>query len=94
MATTRVKLTGKEVLSREARERFAAVRDEDIDTSDIPELDREWFAKARLVTPAERKHQMTIRIDGDVIEWFKAQGKGYQTHMNAVLREYVKAQRK
>ncbi len=42
----------------------------------------------------ERKHQMTIRIDGDVIEWFKAQGKGYQTHMNAVLREYVKAQRK
>jgi uncharacterized protein (DUF4415 family) len=65
-----------------------------IDTSDIPELDREWFAKARLVTPAERKHQMTIRIDGDVIEWFKAQGKGYQTHMNAVLREYVKAQRK
>jgi uncharacterized protein (DUF4415 family) len=65
-----------------------------IDTSDIPEIGREWFAKARLVTPAERKQQMTIRIDGDVIEWFKAQGKGYQTHMNAVLREYVKAHRK
>ncbi len=65
-----------------------------IDTSDIPEVPSEWFARARLVTPAERKHQLTIRLDGDVVEWFKAQGKGYQTHINAVLREYVKAHRK
>jgi uncharacterized protein (DUF4415 family) len=65
-----------------------------IDMSDMPERDREWFSRARMVTPTERKQQMTIRMDGDVIEWLKAQGKGYQTHMNAVLREYVKAHRK
>lgn len=94
MGTVRIKVTGKQVLSKEALERFDKIKDEDIDTSDIPELDREWFAKARLVTRAERKQQMTIRLDADIVDWFKAQGKGYQTHMNAVLREYVKAHRK
>ncbi len=41
----------------------------------------------------EPKRQLTVRIDGDVIDWFKAPGKGYQTRMNAVLRAYVEAQR-
>ncbi len=35
------------------------------------------------------KRQVTVRLDGDIIEWFKATGKGYQTRMNAVLRTYV-----
>ncbi len=42
----------------------------------------------------EPKRQMTVRLDGDVIEWFKATGKGYQTRMNAVLRSYVEAQKR
>ncbi len=40
------------------------------------------------------KRQVTVRLDADVIEWFKAQGAGYQTRMNAVLRSYVDAQKK
>jgi len=73
-------------------EELKAMPDEDIDFSDIPELDETFFANARLLTPHERKRQMTIRIDGDVIDWFKAQGTGYQSRMNAVLRAFVKSQ--
>ena len=40
------------------------------------------------------KQQLTVRLDRDVIEWFKAQGAGYQTRMNAVLRSYVDAQKR
>lgn len=40
------------------------------------------------------KQQLTVRFDADVIEWFKAQGAGYQTRMNAVLRSFVEAQKK
>lgn len=65
--------------------------DEDIDTSDIPALDTKFFANAELRLPS--KHPVTIRLDQDVLEWFKAQGKGYQTRINAVLRMYMEAQR-
>lgn len=40
------------------------------------------------------KRQLTVRFDVEVIEWFKAQGPGYQTRMNAVLKHYVEAQRR
>ncbi len=40
------------------------------------------------------KQQLTVRFDADVVEWFKAQGAGYQTRMNAVLRSFVEAQNK
>ena len=62
--------------------------DEDIDTSDIPLLDDDFFARAELRLP-EPKQSVTIRLDADVVEWFKAQGKGYQTRINAVLRRYM-----
>lgn len=39
------------------------------------------------------KRQLTVRLDGDIIDWFKAQGPGYQTRMNAVLRSYMTAKR-
>ena len=40
------------------------------------------------------KQQLTVRLDRDVVDWFKAQGRGYQTRMNAVLRSYVEAQKR
>ena len=40
------------------------------------------------------KQQITVRLDADVIDWFKDQGAGYQTRMNAVLRSFVEAQKK
>lgn len=70
-------------------DRVDAFTDEDIDTSDIPPLDDDFFAHAELRLP-EPKQAVTIRLDRDVVEWFKSQGKGYQTRMNAVLRTYMK----
>lgn len=75
-------------------ERLATMQDEDIDLSDIPEITPEMFAKAvvrRGLTPEPRKKQVTIRLDSDVLEWFRGQGKGYQTRINALLRAYMEA---
>lgn len=44
--------------------------------------------------PDPRKQQITLRLDGDVIDWFKSQGPGYQTRMNAVLCSYMQAKAK
>ena len=59
-----------------------------------PPLDREFWAKAKVVYPEAPKKQLTVRFDADVVEWFKRQGRGYQTRMNAVLRSYYEAQRR
>jgi uncharacterized protein (DUF4415 family) len=64
--------------------------DRDIDYSDIPELDKNFFKSATLVLP-EPKTTMTIRLDQQVLEWFKAKGPGYQTRINALLRAYMEA---
>jgi len=82
--------------SRESRtdwRKLAALADDKIDTSDIPELNEDFFRKAKLRLP-KGKQLVSLRIDSDVLDWFKRQGKGYQTKMNAVLRAYVRAQRR
>ncbi len=66
------------------------MRDEDIDYSDIPELDEDFWKDAKLVIPPGKK-QLTIRLDADVLTWLKAQGKGYQSRINAILRSYYEA---
>ena len=63
-----------------------------IDYSEIPELGSEFWSKAALVLP-EPKTAISIRVDGDVLEWFKSQGRGYQSLMNAVLKSYVDAKK-
>jgi len=68
--------------------------DEDIDFSDVPEITPEMFAKAvvrRGIKPPARKSQLTIRLDKDVLAWFKSQGRGYQTRINSLLRAYMEA---
>lgn len=63
-----------------------------IDFSDIPELTPEMFARAvvrRGLKPVARKRLLTIRIDSDVLEWYRRQGPGYQTRINALLRAYM-----
>ena len=62
--------------------------DEDIDYSDIPPLGEEFFKKAVISLP-QKKDSVTIRIDHDVLEFFKHQGRGYQTLINAILKAYV-----
>lgn len=70
--------------------RLDAMKDEDIDTSDIPELDDSFFENAVIRWP-EPKASVTLRLDREVLDWFKAQGKGYQTRINAVLKAYKDA---
>ena len=62
--------------------------DNEIDYSDIPPLG-DTFWKSAVCNPFYRptKTSTTLRVDSDVLEWFKSQGKGYQTRINAVLRE-------
>jgi len=63
--------------------------DDEIDTSDIEPLDEVFFRTAELQMPI-RKKSITVRMDSDVLEWFRKQGKGYQTKINAILRTYMK----
>jgi uncharacterized protein (DUF4415 family) len=70
--------------------RLRAMRDEDIDYSDIPELDENFWKHAKLVLP-EPKDRLTIRLDHDIVTWLKRQGHGYQTRINAILRSYMEA---
>jgi len=68
--------------------------DDDIDTSDIPAVTPEMFAKAvvkRGLKAKASKAQLTIRVDRDVLTWFKSHGPGYQTQINALLRAYMEA---
>lgn len=65
------------------------MKDEEIDTSDIPELTEDFFKNA-VLWPG-RKKQVTLRIDPDILDFFKKQGRGYQSMINSVLRKYVDA---
>ena len=69
-------------------EQIAAVKDDGIDFSDIPELDERFWKRAELVGP-DRTDQITISVKRSVLAYFKAPGKGYQTRMNRVLESYV-----
>lgn len=83
------KMTEAEIEAQIAR--LAAMWDEDIDTDDIPEAPAENWAFARrpgLYRPI--KKPVTLRLDADVVEWFKARAGsegGYQTEINRVLRK-------
>ena len=70
------------------------LRDEDIDLSDIPDQSQRtgWRRVSDLV-PEENKQQITLRLDAEVLAFFKATGKRYQSRINAALREYMLAHR-
>lgn len=67
--------------------------DDQIDFSDLEEVTPDMFAKAvvRQGLKPIRKSQITLRLDQDVLDWFRAQGSGYQTRINALLRSYMNA---
>lgn len=71
--------------------RLSEMSDKEIDTSDIPELDDDFFRRADLHLPA--KQSVTLRVDSDVLHWFKSKGRGYQTRINKLLRQYMNAHR-
>jgi uncharacterized protein (DUF4415 family) len=86
--------------SRTDWNRVRAMRDDEIEAAsasdpDAPPLDETFWREARVVFPRPvRKKHTGLRIDEDVLAWFRAHGPRYQTRMNAVLRAYVEAQKR
>ncbi len=78
-------------MSEERAKEIEALSDDNIEFSDIPELDEDFFKNAKLVERKPRTEAISIRIDTDVLQWFKQEGKekGYQTLINDVLRTYA-----
>ena len=60
----------------------------------IREIDPSFWKEARVVEPAPSKESVHLRLDSDVLAWFRAQGKGHLSRMNAVLRSFMEAHRK
>jgi uncharacterized protein (DUF4415 family) len=79
--------------SRTKWRKLAALPQSKIDISEVPELDEDFFREATLRLP-QAKQLVSIRIDRDVLDWFKQQGKGYQTKINAVLQAYVRGHKR
>ena len=74
-------------------EALAALPDAEIDTGDIPEI-LDWSGARRGLLPVKKR--ITLRLDADVVAWFRANapgGRGYQTEMNRVLREHARRER-
>jgi len=95
MAIVRYERKPGDPLTRRQKEnlkRIAAIKDEDIDFSDIPELTDEWFARAvrgKFYRPV--KEIVSIRLDKDVLAFYRSQGAGYQTRINDTLRAAMQA---
>lgn len=87
-----------DVSPEERHRKLVNMSDEDIDYSDIPELDEAFFKNAKLVKRKPATEAISIRVDVDTLEWFRNYAKnhseirGYQTLINDVLRTYVKHQ--
>jgi uncharacterized protein (DUF4415 family) len=80
-------------------ERVEALTDQDIeraiadDPDAAPVLDEAFWRNAEILDPRHEKSTITMRVDDDVLDFFKRGGAGYQSRMNAVLRAYVYARR-
>ncbi len=85
-------MSGREKPIKSDLKKIDALKDAQINYSDIPEVEEDFFKNTPIVLfPRYTKNSVTLRIDHDVLEWFKEKGRGYQTRMNAVLKAYVKA---
>lgn len=90
----------REATARTDWDRVNALSEDEIEAAakadpDAPPLDDSFWETARVVMPQRvpKRHQ-GMRLDAEIIDWFKAQGPGWQTRMNAVLRSFVEAQKK
>lgn len=75
-------------ITKEHRAQAKRAREGPIDFSDNPETDEAFWADAEWIIP-ENKVALGVRFDREVVDWFKSQGPGYQTRMNAVLKLYM-----
>ena len=77
-------------ISKKRLKEIEAIKDKDIDYSDIPEAGEDFWRRAELQMPRPKKG-IYVRLDADVLEWLKSKGKGYQTRMNAMLRTLMES---
>lgn len=79
-------------ISKQRLSEIKNIKDSDIDYSDIPELDDNFWKNAVLV---EKPHKelISLRLDEDVIGYFRSLGKGYQTRINQILKTYIAAKK-
>jgi uncharacterized protein (DUF4415 family) len=73
--------------------RIDAMTDDEIDTSDIPPLTDEFFAKAKLRMPASKINTVAVSIDPETLAWFRSKGEESERHMTAALKIYADAQK-
>lgn len=77
-------------LSLEEREKLLLeMSDEEIDYSDIPPLDDDFFKNAKLVNKKVKTEEINLNIETEVLDWFRSQGNGYENLMNDVLKTHV-----
>jgi uncharacterized protein (DUF4415 family) len=77
---------------RKRLQQIAAMPDAQIDYSDIsPSTSAIQWTRPGALVASENKQQVTLRLDADVLNFFKTTGKRYQSRINAALREYMKA---
>lgn len=94
-----VKFNPRKDKDRTDWKRVRGLTDEDIeravglDANAAPIMDEAWWREARVVLPMP-KVPVSVRLDRDVLEWFKRQGPRYQSRMNAVLRAFMEAHRR
>ena len=90
LMTTHNKMIDSQTLDKLSLGADALVAQEkSIAYTDIPEIREAWFQQAKRATQLPKKLQVSLRIDEDILEFFKQQGSRYQTKMHAVLRAYV-----
>ena len=75
-------------LSKTRLSEIESLPDDAIDTSDIPELDDDFWENAQRIVP-----ENYLQIEPEILEWFKGQGQDYDTRINTVLRSYMEAHR-
>jgi len=78
--------------SRTNIEKLHRINDATINYSDNPATDEAFWEDAEIFMPAHKIH-LSLRLDEDIVQFFKDKGRGYQTKINAVLRSYLKAHR-
>lgn len=74
--------------------KLVEMADEDIDYSDIPPLDDEFWKNADIKKRLEKKEGIYFKLTPQTLEWFRSQGRGYQTMIDSVLTSYVEHQKK
>ena len=89
----RTKGSWKNSMTPEQWQNFYNMKDADVNTSDIPEISADMWQNAKVVMPKNKK-AISLRIDEDMLSWFRKHGKGYQSFMNSVLRSYYETHHK